>query len=52
MYIPGVTKVADLPNDVETKEHYRAEQKQRYYERVTGWNYIFSFVSFKTNVLS
>jgi len=33
MYIPGVTKVADLPNDVETKEHYRAEQKQRYYER-------------------
>ncbi len=33
MYIPGVTKVADLPNDVETKEHYKAEQKQRYYER-------------------
>lgn len=33
MYIPGVTKVADLPDNVETKEHYKAEQKQRYYER-------------------
>lgn len=33
MYVPGVTKVADLPDDVETKEHYKAEQKQRYYER-------------------
>lgn len=33
MYIPGVTKVADLPDDIETKEHYKAEQKQRYYER-------------------
>jgi len=32
MYIPGVTKVADLPNDVETKEHYKAEQKQRHQE--------------------
>lgn len=33
MYIPGVTKVADLPNDVETKEHYKAEQEQRRQER-------------------
>lgn len=33
MYIEGVTEVAELPNDVETKEHYQAEQKQRYYER-------------------
>lgn len=33
MYIEGITEVADLPNDVETKEHYKAEQKQRYYER-------------------
>ena len=33
MYIEGITEVADLPNDVEIKEHYKAEQKQRYYER-------------------
>lgn len=33
MYIEGITKVADLPNDAETKEQYRAEQKQRYQER-------------------
>ncbi len=33
MYIEGITKVADLPNDAETKERYRAEQKQRYQER-------------------
>lgn len=33
MYIEGVTKVADLPNDVQTRERYDAEQKQRYYER-------------------
>lgn len=33
MYIEGVTEIAELPNDVETKEHYKAEQKQRYYER-------------------
>ncbi|MCR5059710.1 MAG: phage minor capsid protein [Saccharofermentans sp.] len=33
MYIEGVTEVAELPNDVETKEHYQAEQKQRYFER-------------------
>lgn len=33
MYIEGVTEIAELPNDVETKEHYQAEQKQRYYER-------------------
>lgn len=33
MYIEGVTKVADLPSDVQTRERYDAEQKQRYYER-------------------
>lgn len=33
MYIEGVTNVADLPNDVQTRERYDAEQKQRYYER-------------------
>lgn len=33
MYIEGITEVAELPNDVETKEHYKAEQKQRYQER-------------------
>ena len=33
MYIPGITEVAELPNEVETKERYQAEQKQRYYER-------------------
>lgn len=33
MYIEGITKVADLPNDVETKEHYKAEQEQRRQER-------------------
>ena len=33
MYIEGVTEVAELPNDVETKEHYKAEQEQRRQER-------------------
>lgn len=33
MYIEGITEVADLPNDVETKEHYKAEQEQRRQER-------------------
>jgi len=33
MYIEGITEIADLPNDVETKEHYKAEQEQRRQER-------------------
>ncbi len=33
MYIEGITEIADFPNDVETKEHYKAEQQQRYQER-------------------
>lgn len=33
MYIPGVTKVADLPDPEMTRERYDAEQQQRYQER-------------------
>ena len=33
MYIEGITEIAELPNDVETKERYRAEQEQRRQER-------------------
>lgn len=33
MYLEGITEVSELPNDVETKEHYKAEQQQRYQER-------------------
>lgn len=33
MYIEGITEIAELPNDVETKEHYKAEQEQRRQER-------------------
>lgn len=33
MYIPGVTKVADLPDTDITREKYEAEQRQRQYER-------------------
>lgn len=33
MYIEGITEVADLPDEEETKEKYQAEQKQRYQER-------------------
>lgn len=33
MYLEGITEIAELPNDVETKEHYKAEQEQRRQER-------------------
>jgi hypothetical protein len=33
MYIEGITEIAELPNDVENKEHYKAEQEQRRQER-------------------